>query len=375
MAKKKKTLTQHIATLFFLGIGGFCGYFIGIIMGQSIDSDQPLPQTLLTVGGLFLAMYAAIIFQLIVHEAGHLVFGLMSGYKFSSFRIFSFMWVKENGKIRFRRLTIAGTGGQCLMCPPDMTDGKIPVKLYNLGGSVMNVAVSTVFLALWFALKNVPFVSTVMIFFTAIGYILAIMNGVPMRMGIVDNDGYNAFSLSKNKEAMRSFWVQMKTNEQIANGIRLKDMPEEWFTVPSDEAMKNSMVAALGVFACNRLTDAHKFDEADKLMEHLLSIESGIVGLHRNLLICDRMFIEMITENRKETVDGMLTKEQKTFMKQMKNFPSVIRTDYAYALLCEKDTAKAEKIKAQFEKCAKTYPYPGDVQAEREFMEMAEKKL
>ena len=366
--KKKFKFRQIITTLFLLGIGMFCGFFIGMIIGQNFDADKPIGQTLLIAGGLFLAMYAAILIQIIIHEAGHLVFGLMSGYKFSSFRIFSLTFVKEGGKIRTKRLSIAGTGGQCLMSPPDMIDDKIPVTLYNLGGSIMNIIASTVFLGLYFALKNVQFISTVMIFFTAVGYIFAIMNGVPMRMGTIDNDGYNAFSMSKSPEAMRAFWVQMKINEQTASGVRLKDLPDEWFKLPSDEDMKNSMVATLGVFACNRLMDKENFEEADKLMAHMLSIESGMVGLHRNLLVCDRIYIELITENRKEIIDEMLNNEQKKFMKQMKNFPSVLRTEFAYSLLSEKDTVKAEKIKAQFENIAKTYPYSNDVQAERELM-------
>lgn len=366
--KKKFKFRQIISTLFFLGIGMFCGFFIGMIIGQNFDSEKSIGQTLLIAGGLFFAMYAAILIQIIIHEAGHLVFGLMSGYKFSLFRIFSLTFVKEGGKIRTKRLSIAGTGGQCLMSPPDMIDGKIPVTLYNLGGSIMNIIASTVFLGLYFALKNVPFVSTVMIFFAAIGYIFAIMNGVPMRMGTIDNDGYNAFSMSKSPEAMRAFWVQMKINEQTASGVRLKDLPDEWFKLPSDKDMKNSMVATLGVFICNRLMDKKNFEEADKLMAHMLSIDSGMVGLHRNLLICDRIYIELITENRKEIIDEMLNNEQKKFMKQMKNFPSVLRTQYVHALLCENDTAKAENIKTQFENIAKTYPYPSDIQAERELM-------
>ena len=59
----------------------------------------------------------------------------------------------------------------------------------------------------------------------------------------------------------------------------------------------------------------------------------------------------------------------------MKNFPSVLRTEYAYALLCEKDTVKADKVKNQFEKCAKTYPYQNDVQSERELMEIVKKNM
>ncbi len=43
----------------------------------------------------------------------------------------------------------------------------------------------------------------------------------------------------------------------------------------------------------------------------------------------------------------------------------------AQALLAEGDAHKAEQIKARFEKTAKSYPYPGDVQAERELMAIA----
>ena len=371
--KKKKTVwQQYIAMAFFVLIGAACGF----LMARYIDgfgTEKPLREEILSLVGLFLGMYAAIVAQLIIHEAGHLVFGLLSGYTFSSFRIFSFMWVKDDGKIRFRRLSIAGTAGQCLMAPPDRVNGKIPVFLYNLGGSLMNIVAGAVCLGLFFAFASVPFLSTVMLIFAMIGFIFAITNGVPMRLGTVDNDGYNAFALTRNTEAMRSFWVQMKVNEQIAKGIRLKDMPDEWFVVPSDDAMKNSMVAVMGVFACNRMMDEKRFDEADELMAHMLEIESGMVGLHRSLMVCDRMYIELITKNRKEVLDGMLDNQQKKFMKSMKSFPSVLRTEYVYVLLCERDTQKAAGVKTRFEKCAKTYPYQNDVQSERELMEIAEK--
>ena len=46
-----------------------------------------------------------------------------------------------------------------------------------------------------------------------------------------------------------------------------------------------------------------------------------------------------------------------------------MRTEYAYALLHEKDKSKAEKLRQQFEKMAKKYPYPNEINGEREFME------
>ena len=371
--RRKIVWQQYIGMAFMMLIGAICG-FIMVWYIDNPSADTPLYQEILSLAGLFLGMYVALFFHMIVHEAGHLVFGLMTGYKFCSFRIASFMWLKENGKLKMKRLTLAGTGGQCLMTPPDMKDGKIPLVLYNLGGSFINIIIGALFLVGYLIFSDIPFLSPILLIFAAVGFMTAMMNGIPMRMGTVDNDGYNAFALSKNKEAVEAFWVQLKVAEQSSKGVRLKDMPAEWFAVPTDEAMKNSMVATRCVFTCNRLMDEEKFEEADALMAHLLEIESGIVGLHHDLLMCDRIYVELIGQNRTEVIASMMTKEQKKFMKAMKRFPSVLRTQYALAVLEEKNVSKAETIKGDFDKAAKSYPYPHEIESERELMRIVDQK-
>lgn len=371
--RRKIVWQQYIGIAFMMLIGAICGFIMVWYIDNS-SADTPLYQEILSLAGLFLGMYVALFFHMIVHEAGHLVFGLMTGYKFCSFRIASFMWLKENGKLKMKRLTLAGTGGQCLMTPPDMKDGKIPLVLYNLGGSFINIIIGALFLVGYLIFSDIPFLSPILLIFSAVGFMIAMMNGIPMRMGTVDNDGYNAFALSKNKEAVEAFWVQLKVAEQSSKGVRLKDMPAEWFAVPTDEAMKNSMVATRCVFTCNRLMDEEKFEEADALMAHLLEIESGIVGLHHDLLMCDRIYVELIGQNRTEVIASMMTKEQKKFMKAMKRFPSVLRTQYAFAVLEEKNVLKAETIKGDFDKAAKSYPYPHEIESERELMRIVDQK-
>ena len=372
--RRKIVWQQYIGMAFMMLIGAMCGFIMVWYIDKS-SADTPLYQEILSLVGLFLGMYVALFFHMIVHEAGHLVFGLMTGYKFCSFRVASFMWLKENGKLKFKRLTLAGTGGQCIMTPPDMKDGKIPLVLYNLGGFFINIIIGALFLVGYLIFSDIPFLSPILLIFAVVGFMTAMVNGIPMRMGTVDNDGYDAFALSRNKEAVEAFWVQLKVAEQSSKGVRLKDMPAEWFAVPTDEAMKNSMVAVRGVFTCNRLMDEEKFEEADITMAHLLEIDSGIVGLHRNLMMCDRIYVELIGENRSETIESMITKEQKKFMKAMKRFPSVLRTQYVLALLSEKDAARAEAIKNEFEKVAKTYPYAQDIESEKNLMRIAESKF
>ena len=51
-------------------------------------------------------------------------------------------------------------------------------------------------------------------------------------------------------------------------------------------------------------------------------------------------------------------------MRQMKDFPSVLRTEYALALL-----------RGRFEKIAAAYPYQGDIEQERSLLALADGKI
>jgi len=369
MKRKKKSFQQWIGILFYMLIGAGSG----ILLVQYLEhfEDISTGMLLLLFIFLFLSLFFAILLQITIHEGGHLLFGLATGYTFSSFRIFSWMWIKKDGKIQHKHLTLAGTGGQCLMSPPDLKDRTIPVLLYNFGGAILNLITSAIFFCLSFLLPPASFFTMFLRLLALVGTGFAIMNGLPLHIGPVDNDGCNAISMMKDKEAVRAFWIQMKANEQVTKDIRLKDMPEEWFTMPKNEAMKNSLVATIGVLFCNRLMDEHRFAEAEKQMDHLLSAETKVTGLHKSLMTCDRVYVELITQNRQEKLDALMTKEQKDMMKSMKNFPSVLRTHYAYALLAEQDTEKASQIEKQFNHCAVSYPYPSEITGERELMQIA----
>ena len=369
--KKSKKRGSLLMMLCFMLIGAVCGVvtmeYINYVFG-----DIPAGEILFHLVAVFLGVYIAIFLQIIIHETGHLIAGLLTGYTFSSFRFGNLMFVKDNGTIRFRKLSLAGTGGQCLMNPPDMVEGKIPFVFYNLGGSFMNLITIPICAVLFLFFSKVPFLSLFLLIMCIVGFAYALMNGIPMKLGLINNDGYNARDLGKSLEALKSFWVQMKIMEQSSKGVRLKSMPSEWFYLPDEEEMKNSMTAAMAVFYANRLMDEQAFTDVAVLIDKLLSAESGIVGLHRNLLICDRLYCELIHEKNNEIIDKLYNEEQIKFMKQMRRFPTVIRTEYAYTLLYRNDVDKAAQIKEQFEKCVKAYPYASDIESERDLLEIAE---
>lgn len=364
--KKKVKLSQIIILIGFLVIGGICGYWMGSYIGEIISEGENAADALFRGLVLFIGMYVAMFVQIILHEGGHLIFGLLTGYGFASFRVGSLMWKNENGKLKFCRFSLAGTGGQCLMTPPEMVDGKIPYVLYNLGGSLVNLISAALFGTLYLLCKDMPMVSILFMMLAVIGVAFALMNGIPLG-GAVNNDGHNAISIGKDPESMRAFWLQMKVNELTSTGVRLKDMPQEWFVLPSEESMKNSMVATVGVFACSRRIDAMEFEAADKLMEKMLTMD-GVIDIYRKLLTMERIYCELIGECRRDIVETWLDKDQKRFMKSMKTNPSVLRVEYALSVLLEGECEKAEKCLKAFEKVAKTHPHPVDIEGERELI-------
>lgn len=362
---KKKNLGQIIYTIIMLLAGLFCGGMAGVILAHAEEQGVEFWAGMVA---LFLGIYGAMLIQIIVHEAGHLVFGLMSGYEFSSFRIGSLMLLKEDGKIKLSKFSIAGTAGQCLMSPPDLVDGKMPVVLYNLGGCIFNLIVSALFAVMAYFRQNNPIEFIIYVAIVVIGVAFALTNGIPMQVGPISNDGHNALSLGKNPKAMQAFWLQLKVNNEQAKGKRLKEMPESWFPVPADEDMDNGLIAALGVFRVSWLMDQLQLEEAAEYIENLLSKGTGIIGLHRSLLINERIYCELVVKGNVSEAIYLHNKEHEKFIKSMKNTPSVIRSEYAYALLAEKDEKKAEELLAHFEKVAKTYPYPREIEGERELI-------
>lgn len=373
--QKKKRARQAVggAVTALLGLalcGGF-GVVFGMVVGDAFGGEMPQfgVYLLLLALALFL-LYFAIFLQTVLHEAGHLVFGLLTGYRFLSFRVGSFVWLREGGRLRCKRLTLAGTAGQCLLSPPELVDGRMPYVLYNLGGVIMNLVTGALFLGLFLLCRGVAPVALFSLAMAGTGGLFALTNGIPLRAGPVDNDGRNALELGRSPGALEALWVQLKANELIARGVPLGEMPQEWFDLPPEEDWDNSMVAARAVFRENWLMEREEFREAAQLADRLLERAGGLPGVYRGLLKCDRLTCELLGGRERETVERLWDKEQEKFRKSMKDNPTVLRARYAYALLWTGDGAEAERVKGEFEKMAPRYPYPADIESERRLMEL-----
>ena len=85
--KRAKNKGQWISIVIFLLIGAACGILILMYLDFPGQQGKTHLANFVSFLLLLIGMYAAMLIQIILHEAGHLIFGLLTGYRFSSFRM------------------------------------------------------------------------------------------------------------------------------------------------------------------------------------------------------------------------------------------------------------------------------------------------
>lgn len=345
--------------------GAACGFAAGAL---GIDIGEDLFQPWM---GLAVLLSAAIslFLHIILHEGGHLVCGLLSGYRFVSFRAGSIVLVRQKDGFRLKSFSIPGTGGQCLLDPPEPEgDGRYPCVLYNLGGGLANVLFSILALAGVCFWKESAMAKAVLIPFAVVGVYLAVTNLLPLKLGGVANDGYNIKSFRENPESARALWVQLRVNRlQQTDGLRLSEMPAEYFDI-QEGACADPLIDGLRLFQFQRLEDEGRFVEARACGAALLE-RKGLLAIYRNMLQAELLFLELTGPCRPEEVDRLYTPELKKYLKLVKGYPSTHRLLCAYAARFSCDEAAAERERAAFEKQLAKYPTPGEIRTERILME------
>ncbi len=364
-------LGQAFAVLLTVLAMCVCGVIIGRSMEVMADGGRGPAAVALTFVVLYLGAVLAAFLQIAVHELGHLVCGLLTGYGFVSFRLAGWMIVKREDGLKLKRFSLPGTGGQCLLSPPEPENGRFPYALYDLGGVLFNRLAA----AVSFALALIPYgffpVTAFWLISGIIGAMFALTNGIPLRLNLMDNDGRNALDLKRGAEARRCLRAQLQINAAMAWGVRLKNMPDEWFAPPAGEARRSSICAAVSVFACLREMDRLRFSSAAQMAEELLGSDAGLAGVHRYILASQVIFCELVGENRPDVLETYRTKGYLRFEKAMRGDPSILCVRYAWELLANRNEPAAEAVLAQFERAAKTYPHESEIESDRELLACA----
>ncbi len=322
------------------------------------------------LGAIVVAIVSFLIAQavlIIVHEAGHLVGGLLSGYRFVSFRIFSYTFVKENGHLRVKKFKVQGTGGQCLLEPPLRPLDEIPVKLYIAGGVLANILVLLAVLPLaW--LRMPPYLHEALWVFIFTDLFLIILNGIPMRIGGICNDAMDFIELHKYPLSKLGVLNQLRANRLIQEGVRPKDLPPDLYEVPGQIDYSKALQVSLPLMKYGCLLDQGDAVAALEGYQDIYSHKDVIMPLYVREICCELVYLYLLA-GRDEDARTLLDKPLKDYIESQRGVASSKeRLTCAIVYFLEKDRDRAVEIYNRLEASADGYLLRGEVRSDLALM-------
>lgn len=333
-----------------LGVVGVCvGMYL--VAGMSFET---FGEKVAAVNGLEAAGIAGMIIvslllsfflQILLHEGGHLVCGLATGYRFVSFRILHLTIIRQNGYLCIKRFSVAGTEGQCLLTPPDRPVQDIPCVLYNLGGVFANLLTAAVAILPLIIVDGMPYPWKIFLgVFASVGILLGLMNGIPMKIGGIGNDADNMRLLLKDESSKQAMVTQLRVNALVQEGVRPKDMPEEWFRQEGETDYKNALQTTIRLMYIGRLQDGEEWEAAYHELEEMMSHKNEVIGLFAKEIECELLCTALVTR-RTERAEEIYTDPLAAYIRKYKDvMSSKQRILCVLALYREKDAAKAKEI-------------------------------
>lgn len=278
--------------------------------------------------------------SVILHETGHLLGGLLTGWKFVSFRVGSLTLVNRGDRLQFCRANLPGTAGQCLLEPAEQGGW----TLYDLGGGLMNLLTGGLLLCLppFVRAAGAALLTAFGLSEVAIGW----NNLFPMRLKSMTNDGYQLLERRKSPQSGETARLLMKAYAALLRARTYEELPGELVSrVRSFECADFSNISEVNLFSY-RADFAFGFgdyDEAREISEKIAGNKDAL-GLFRTEARARLLYFLLLGGAPETEIDALYdSKELRAYLKGTACLPGTKRLMFAYHLLRRGDTEAAEK--------------------------------
>ena len=369
----KKFWQKYRNTLLLYLSGLLIGFGYGVIMEKKLPDLGVFAFIVRYLEGIvFFAV--AIVLQIALHEIGHMLAGLLRGWKFISFMLFGVLLSRKDGRFHLSRFNIAGAGGQCLMLPPEDGDTRNGILFYNAGGYLMNLLVALVSLGLIAAYWNgLNYEATSFLFgLTLSGLLFAAMNGIPSIAGGIPNDGSNIRSLKNDAYSREIFIISLRTIGLMQLGQGLLDIQPGYFTDHREVDYSNPIHGMALSYDLSLAVASHDFEKAHQIVNRIFQHETEIIPFYVNEIRMETIYLYLVDPQPDISPFNLLDSALKRHIDMQESFrPTAIRVKYAWYKLFRHDEEEAGRLYSLFEKVARGYHIPGELDTERELLDYA----
>ena len=287
--------------------------FIGVRAAQ-ISFEKDSKYSFLILVGFMVYSMVAMLLHIILHEGGHLIAGLATGYEFTSFRVGSLAWIKDKeGKIRLKRMKIQGTDGQCLLRPPKVAIEECPYKWYHLSGGLMNIGLGVVCVFLYLFLLPKNYITYALFEeFGVLGIAIGLANLIPCKANGVQNDGYNLLEIGKDINTKKCINMILEINALLTVADSYADLPKELIEeIKAIDFSKMDITNASIANALNYQASMYfaegDYEKAYQLQKCLLDAP-GVIEIIKYEARCECLFYEIVHEQNNEVIEELYDK-------------------------------------------------------------------
>lgn len=323
---------------------------------------------------LFLVYF---IFSLVIaiqlHETGHFLFGKISGYSLIRFKIGPLCWKYENGRYLFEWEKSKGFLGLCMMMPPEHDISENRHLLYYSGGILMNLLTGSISVGLALLFPSWPPALLLFLWeFGGLSILLGSINLIPRFSMNNPTDGKIISSILKKDDLAKDMTYINNTLQQLATGIRPKDIP--WLNKPlsMDKASQELFIYKLIYHLYNAIDrqDTGKIRDCTELIEKCADKIPSAIECPVKFELCGAYCILEETEKIRRHY-RYLSKEKLEKEKDMSAYR--IKAYIAYYLQADRQQAFSYCRKAL--SVADTFPVKGQMFMEKELVERLMAKI
>ena len=255
-------------------LGALAGIVLGIGLGVARRHLELDALDLYLAGippvhdGLVLAFMALMAWpQVLLHEAGHALGGLVRGMQPIAFGVGPWRWERSGDRWRLRRGgRVRGISGFAILLPRgERGKSRLDQAVYLLGGPLANLAVLALAVAVLPRASDAPVLAALLIGTACIAGILGVVNLVPFETNGWRSDGRHLITLfSRSRDAEQARRTRELLGLTVA-GVRPRDWPEQALPLLPDEAVEKPSLPELNAIA---LRLSHAIDINDAAAAH-----------------------------------------------------------------------------------------------------------
>lgn len=241
---------------------------------------------------VFLVIFIALIFNIVMLEVLHILGGLVGGYGISSVNILGFCFEKRGKKRVFKFKDFDGLTGETKLYPKKDRPSLKPCIWFPLFGYVAELAGCLVLHSHMMSNTSLPesWLGTAAILFVVISSMLALYNLVPIKLDSM-TDGYRMVLISKP--------ANVEAYNDLMNAEQLE---RDGQPIPELKVFEDitEFTAGINLFGVYKHLEENNLAEAEKILDITLQKHEKLEPSTYYRLIAQKLYIVILTKDVEE---------------------------------------------------------------------------